>query len=81
MKIPSPKLLIYAGPGLFVLGIIYDVRFAGIPFPDPTPAMQESWLFHGKVAANIRLAGLIVLAVGIGWLIAGRVLRRMRTGS
>ena len=81
MKRLTPRLLIYAGPVLIVLGVIYDVRFAGIPYQDPTPAMQENWLFHGKVAANIRLAGLIVLGFGVFWLIAGRVLRRMRTES
>ncbi|MEZ6105857.1 MAG: hypothetical protein R3B96_06975 [Pirellulaceae bacterium] len=34
-----------------VLGrFVYDLLLAGIPYPDPTPAQQADWVFHGYVA-------------------------------
>lgn len=57
--------------GLVVLGLIaifsgflYDVVYAGIPYPDPTPAMLASYNFHSQVASIIRWGGLCISAIG-----------------
>ena len=79
MIVWRPRLLIYLGLTICLLGFLYDVIFAGIPYQDPTPAMQASWLFHSRMAANIRLAGMFVLASGGGWSAINFALRAMRS--
>lgn len=62
---------------LLILGIIiifsgwvYDVLFAGIPYQDPTPALQASYDFHAQVASIIRWSGAgICLISGALWII------------
>jgi hypothetical protein len=38
---------------LIFAGFAYDLSFAGLPYQDPTPQMQERWLFHKRVAEMI----------------------------
>lgn len=64
MRRPWPLLLVAAGLALVVAGIVYDVAFAGIPYPDPTPAMAADYARHARVAAPL-------LWVGLGLLLSG----------
>ena len=53
------------GLGLIVLGFVYDVLFAGIPYQDPTPEIESRFLLHKSVAATIGWLGLAVSSVGL----------------
>jgi hypothetical protein len=63
---------------LVVGGFVYDVVFAGIPYPDPTPAMEADYAHHARVASLIRWAGLLVALAGGVAGIARRGARRSR---
>lgn len=39
------------GAAVFIGGIIYDIAFAGIPYQDPTPEMQQRHEVRSGVAA------------------------------
>ena len=56
-----------------MVGVVYDVVFAGIPYPDPTPEMAAAYARHAGVAATIRWVGLGVVLAGV----AGSVVRRL----
>ena len=53
--------------GLLVvlIGFVYDVLFAGIPYPDPTPELQSKWEYHKVVAGNIYMSGGVTFLLGI----------------
>ena len=42
-----------------------SATLAGIPYPDPTPAQQADWVFHGYVAMMIELLGLSIFLVSL----------------
>ena len=67
MKFARPVFLLASGAILIVSGFAYDLSFAGLPYQDPTPAIQETWLFHKRMADRIVLTGATVLAVGCVW--------------
>jgi len=48
-----------------VTGFIYDVLFAGIPYQDPTPALQAKYDFHSSVAGLFYKTGGIVFLLGL----------------
>ena len=50
---------------LFIAALIYDTTFAGIPYQDPTQAMQDKWNFHSTIANYIYIIGLIIFFAGI----------------
>lgn len=76
MRRTWPLGLLAAGLALIVAGFVYDVAFAGIPYPDPTPAMAADYALQSRVASLIRWAGLIVVLAGAGAGIARRLARR-----
>lgn len=59
-----PVILILVGIGLFLGGFVYDVFFAGIPYPDPTPEMQARHELHSGIASAIRWTGAAVFLSG-----------------
>jgi hypothetical protein len=46
-----PSLLSGSGVLLLIIGVIYDVIFAGIPYQDPTPEMSARYAFHSYIAS------------------------------
>lgn len=66
---------IIAGLGLLVVGFVYDIAFAGIPYQDPTPALREQYASDAAIARGLELSGLFVLACGIVF----AVVRRFRS--
>ncbi len=64
MKILRPKYVILIGVVIIIASYIYDLQFAGLPYPDPTPEMLSDWKFHKAVASYIGLVGLVVSALG-----------------
>ena len=57
---------------IIIVGFIYDVIFAGIPYQDPTPSMTQKYNFHRTVAESIELIGLVLLLISL----VGIVLRK-----
>ena len=63
---------IISGILIIIIGFIYDLIFAGIPYQDPTPAMTQKYNFHSSVAEIIELIGLSIMMISI----VGTVLRK-----
>lgn len=45
-------------------GFFYDVIFAGIPYQDPTPELQQRYDFHAGVVFYIEITGVLIMAIG-----------------
>lgn len=61
------------GLALVVGGFLYDVLFAGIPYQDPTPAMQQRYDFDSGVASYIEMTGAVMVICGcIMWIAGGQ---------
>jgi hypothetical protein len=58
------KWLFGLGLGLVVTGFVYDVVFAGIPYQDPTPAMQRDYLRQAHIASNATKLGIVLVCLG-----------------
>lgn len=56
--------LITAGVGLVVLGFVYDVLFAGIPYQDPPPELAAEYDRQARVAELISWLGVPPLGAG-----------------
>ena len=67
MRISGSLFLIASGATLIVSGFAYDLKFAGLPYPDPTAEMQERWIFYQGVSERIILTGVAFFGVGCVW--------------
>ena len=45
-------------------GFCYDVMFAGIPYQNQTPELQEQYALHSGIASYLTLACALILATG-----------------
>lgn len=50
---------------LVMAGFFYDILFAGIPYQDPTPAMQEQYDFHDFIAGLFYKSGAVIFLIGL----------------
>lgn len=50
---------------IILCGFLYDVLFAGIPYQDPTPALQVEWERHRAIAEEMYTLGGIVFLGGV----------------
>jgi ABC-type Fe3+ transport system permease subunit len=80
MRRISGGLLIGAGLAGVVLGFLYGLFFAGLPYQDPTPEMQARWKFHDAVSDAILLAGLALVVAGALVMVAGWLRRLTKRG-
>jgi len=64
MKQHWPLIAVTSGITIILIGFVYDVLFAGIPYQDPTPALAARYEFHSQVASIIRWSGLIISMIG-----------------
>jgi hypothetical protein len=53
------------GIGIIIIGFVYDVLFAGIPYQDPTPELQARYDFHSAVAGSLYKSGCLVVLLGL----------------
>ena len=53
--------------GLFAMlaGFLYDAAFAGLPYQDPSEALQAQWEFHKAVAEWLLLCGFVLFVAGL----------------
>ena len=75
MKRLWPIIIILLGITIIFIGFVYDVLFAGIPYQDPTPALQASYDYHSRIASIIRWSGVGICMIG---LMVGIIRRLMR---
>ncbi len=54
----------WVGILILAIGFIYSTIFAGIPYQDPTPQMQEDFQRHTEIADTIHTTGIITLFAG-----------------
>jgi len=64
MKRFWPIVLMGIGITILLLGFVYDVLYAGIPYQDPTPALQARYDFHSRIASSIRWSGVGICMIG-----------------
>jgi hypothetical protein len=78
MKRNLPLTLLALGIFLLVAGFGYDLRFAGIPYPDPTPELAARYAFHARIASGFYIVGLGAVLGGIAAGVVRLVTRRAR---
>jgi len=64
MKRHWPIVVAISGIAIILIGFVYDVLFAGIPYQDPTPVLVARYEFHSQIASIIRWSGLIISMIG-----------------
>lgn len=74
MKQFFPFILVAFGIIVIFAGFVYDVLYAGISYPDPTPALTARYNFYSQIASIIRWSGMGVCVIGgakitIQWLV------------
>jgi len=74
----SPLFLIATGLLVLVIGFIYDVEYAGIPYQDPTPEMSARYNHYAHIASLIRWFGFGIFLFGVITGIIRLVVRRFR---
>ena len=57
-------IVIILGVTIILVGFVYDVLFAGIPFQDPTPALAARYELHSQIASMIRWSGVSISMIG-----------------
>lgn len=72
-------VLLAAGLGILICGLMYDVLYAGIPYQDPTPEMTAAYVRHSRIARSIETVGLLMWALGLINLVLGWVHARTST--
>ena len=50
---------------ILIVGFLYFVTFAGLPYPDPSPELQAEWKYHENISWIILKIGGFVLFVGL----------------
>jgi len=69
----NPSRLAIVGISLLLLGFVYDIFFAGLPYQDPSQELYASWKFHGTVATWIRFSGFFVILLSIAIFISRKL--------
>lgn len=72
-NIKIEKYLFIISGIVILLGFLYDVYFAGIPYQDPPPEILESYELHNFVATTITKIGFILLIISLVYLIAKKI--------
>ena len=78
MKKHLPLALVVIGVMIILMGFIYDVFLAGIPYQDPTLELIANYNLHSKIAAIIRCIGMSVCLVGGGMFIVLGTIRKLQ---
>jgi hypothetical protein len=56
---------IAGGALLLMLGFLYEILFAGIPYQDPTSSMIQRYDFHQAIGQTIEWIGVLVFVLSI----------------
>jgi hypothetical protein len=74
-------ILLWGGLCVLVAGFLYDVKFAGIPYQDPTPEMSASYGRHSLIASTLCFIGAGAFLAGCFACIFRCGIRRLRRSS
>ncbi len=75
------KILIWGIIGgilLIIIGFVYEVMFAGIPYQDPTPLMIQKFNFHKTIAIKIESFGLIIMLISLLGIIVKKFIAHLK---
>ena len=64
-KVIIAMILPVLGILVVLVGFVYDILFAGIPYQDPTPTIQAQYDFHSSIAGLLYKSGGIILLIGL----------------
>jgi hypothetical protein len=81
--IKNKKIIILGIVGgllLLLIGFMYEVIFAGIPYQDPTQFMIQNYNFHKAVGQKIELTGIVIMLLSILGIIVNKFLKPNKTG-
>ena len=53
------------GALILLVGTVYGVLFAGVPYPDPTPEQQARYEYHYSVFSRLFDVGAVVFLAGL----------------
>jgi len=56
---------IIGGIIIIIMGLFYDLIFAGIPYQDPTPVMAQKYTYHRTIAETIELIGIVIILISL----------------
>ena len=59
------KYLFLIGIAIIIIGFLYDLLFAGIPYQDPPPELLEKYNQHLLVSDIFIKIGLLITLIGI----------------
>lgn len=59
------KHFVWLGILTIVIGFLYDTLYAGIPFQDAPPELNEKYIFNQNVSQAIIILGIALLVIGI----------------
>lgn len=66
------------GLGVLLVGLAFDVLYAGIPFQDPPPALALRYQANARIASGIEAWGANLALLGCGIVVVVQVVTRMR---
>lgn len=58
-------LFIFIGIVLVIIGFLYDLIYAGIPYQDPTDELLKNYNFHKSISDTVINIGSIFIIIGI----------------
>ncbi len=66
----KPKFLFLSSIVVVIVGFMYLVVFAGIPYQDAPPDLVARYGFHSSIGNTLVQIGVVLMAVsGIWWLV------------
>jgi hypothetical protein len=69
----SAKYMTRIGLALVVIGFVYDVAFAGLPYHDAPADIQNEYVRNQQISLWVMRSGLIVVVIGAVMRIADRI--------
>ena len=78
MKRFSPFILFALGIIVIFAGLVYDILYAGIPYPDPTPDLTARYNYYSQIASIIRWSGMGICITGGAVIIIQWLARKSR---
>ena len=71
----------FFGLSVALIGLLYDLWFAGLPYLDPTFEQKAWWDFHKNIANLVVGAGIILFIGGLLYVLISWLAQRRRMDS
>ena len=73
-------LIFTVGIGIAIVGFVYDIMFAGIPYQDAPAQLQASYALHSRIAAAIETVGLGIAVAALLTTLCVCARKQLRSG-